>query len=60
MLFVAAQGRCQACGAALDAHWEADHRVPWCRTARTNVFEMQALCRTCNRKKGARCSNPVA
>jgi 5-methylcytosine-specific restriction endonuclease McrA len=34
--------------------WHADHIVPWSTTHRTNVQEMQALCRRCNLAKGAR------
>lgn len=53
-LFVAADGRCRICGAVLGAGWHADHVVPWSRSGRTNVNEMQALCASCNLKKGAR------
>ena len=48
-------GKCQACGMALDpANWHADHVVPYSRSGRTNVHEMQALCPACNLKKGAK------
>jgi len=54
-LFNAANGQCQQCGIALDPHdWHADHIEPWCRTRRTNVHELQALCPTCNLRKSAR------
>lgn len=52
LLWYAADGKCQRCGESLGDDWEADHIVPWVRTKRTNVHEMQALCATCNRKKG--------
>lgn len=54
LLWLAADGKCQICGCDLGDNWEADHIVPWKETQRTNLFEMQALCKTCNRKKGAK------
>jgi 5-methylcytosine-specific restriction endonuclease McrA len=54
-LWYAADGKCQQCGAALDPkNWHADHIEAWIRTGRTNIHEMQALCPSCNLKKGAR------
>lgn len=53
-LWLAARGKCQSCGRELSGEWHADHVTPWCVTRRTNVHEMQALCRECNLKKGAR------
>ncbi len=42
-------------GHALDpANWHADHIVPYSRSGRTNVHEMQALCPVCNLKKGTK------
>lgn len=54
LLWQAAGGKCQLCGVELDDTWEADHVVPWRLTHRTNVHEMQALCASCNGKKGGR------
>lgn len=51
LLWYAADGKCQICGGELGDDWEADHIVPWSKTKRTNLFEMQALCRQCNRRK---------
>ena len=53
LLYEAANGLCQLCGVPLGESWHADHVVPWSITHRTNVFEMQALCATCNQRKGA-------
>lgn len=53
LLFMNQQGRCAACGIALDDSWHADHVVPWVITQDTNVHEMQALCAPCNLAKGA-------
>ena len=53
VLWRAAGGKCEQCGVPLGQDWEADHIVPWRLTHRTNVHEMQALCRDCNGKKGA-------
>jgi superfamily II DNA or RNA helicase len=52
-LWIAADGRCQRCEQPLGDDWQADHRIPWSATRRTNVNEMQALCAACNRRKGA-------
>jgi len=54
LLFARAKGLCQICGKRLGKGRHADHIVPWCKTKRTNVFEMQATCRDCNLKKGAK------
>ena len=52
-LWIHANGKCQICGCDLGEDWHADHIVPWCVTKRTNVHEMQALCPSCNLKKGS-------
>jgi len=53
-LWFAADGKCQRCGKQLDPeNWHADHVVPWSKTRRTNVHEMQALCPDCNLRKGS-------
>lgn len=52
-LWLAADGKCQLCGRDLPEDWHADHIVPYSETERTNVHEMQALCPTCNLRKGA-------
>lgn len=52
LLWYAADGKCQRCGAPLGDGWHADHIVPWVLTHETNVHDMQALCPNCNRKKG--------
>lgn len=54
LLWYAAEGKCRICGGPLGDDWEADHIVPYSLTQRTNVHEMQPLCKSCNRKKGAR------
>ena len=53
-LFIAAGGKCQACGEELGAGWHADHVIPWSKAKRTNIHEMQALCPHCNLSKGAK------
>ena len=48
-------GRCAICDCELDPdNWHADHVVPWSISRRTVVHEMQALCPTCNLKKGSK------
>ena len=44
-LYHNADGLCQKCGNPLPDSWHADHVIPWSLTQRTNVLEMQALCR---------------
>lgn len=45
--------RCAICGESLtDDNTELDHTIPYRLTNTTNSHDMQALCRTCNRKKG--------
>lgn len=46
-------GKCAICGKALERGWHADHVVPWSKSGRTNVHEMQPLCPRCNIRKGA-------
>lgn len=53
LLWIAADGKCQSCGRPLPDDWHADHIVPYIVRGRTNVHEMQALCPTCNLRKGA-------
>lgn len=53
-LFNDYDGKCALCGVALGDDWHADHIVPWCKTGRTNVYEMQPTCSDCNLKKGSK------
>lgn len=57
-LAVGANGLCILCKEPLGADWEADHIVPWSQKADTNVHDMQATCRSCNRKKGVKTTLP--
>ena len=54
VLLILADGRCQICGDMLGDDWEPDHIVPFSKGGLTDVTNGQALCRSCNRKKGAR------
>lgn len=53
-LYLAAGGYCALCGSELTRDWEADHIVPFARGGATTLENGAALCRTCNRAKGAR------
>ncbi len=53
-LYLAADGRCSECGTELEAAWHADHITPFARSRRTDVADGQALCPSCNLRKGAR------
>ena len=55
-LYLAADGRCSGCGAELEPGWHADHVQPWSRDGQTDVINGQALCPTCNLKKGSKVS----
>ena len=51
-LFIISGGKCQICNQYLTEDWEPDHIIPYCQGGATDVTNGQALCRTCNRKKG--------
>jgi len=58
LIWHAQGGICTWCGEPLDEDdWEIDHPEPWRITHRTNVHELEALHRKCNREKGG--SAPV-
>jgi hypothetical protein len=45
------QGKCVQCGSTDDLHF--DHKVPWSKGGTNTVNNIQLLCGTCNRAKGA-------
>lgn len=49
-----AGGKCESCGEELRRDWHADHVKPWSKAGATDVANGQALCATCNLKKGNR------
>lgn len=53
-LYLAADGKCTACGDDLQPGWHADHMQPHSRGGATDVINGQALCPTCNLKKGSK------
>lgn len=53
-LFLAAEGRCARCGAALAPGWHADHVEPVRTGGPTTPANGQALCPQCNLRKGGR------
>lgn len=52
-LYIIAGGKCQICNQYLTEDWEPDHIIPYSRGGLTDIVNAQALCRSCNRKKGA-------
>ena len=48
-----AGGRCTQCGQALASDFHADHRIPFAHGGPTLIQNGQALCRSCNQRKGA-------
>lgn len=51
-LYLAADGRCTECGAELEPGWHADHVDPYLAGGPTDVINGQALCPSCNLRKG--------
>lgn len=51
-LYLAQNGRCANCGNELEPSWHADHMKAWSHGGPTDVTNGQALCPTCNLKKG--------
>lgn len=46
---------CEICGTRLTPdNFHADHKIPYSLGGRTEVYNGQALCSTCNLKKGNR------
>lgn len=54
VLYLASGGNCETCGAELGPGWHGDHVKPWSVGGETDVINGQALCPTCNLKKGDR------
>lgn len=48
---------CELCGEKLSPdNFHADHKIPYSLGGKTTVYNGQALCSTCNLKKGNRIS----
>ena len=52
------KGICQICGMP-DAHIQFDHKVPQERLGKTEVYNIQLLCRTCNVEKRGVCKRCI-
>lgn len=52
-LYLAADGQCTACGVELQPGWHSDHVTPFSAGGPTDIINGQALCPTCNLKKGS-------
>ena len=46
--------QCEACGKELGDDWQADHIKPWSKGGKTEPKNSQALCKSCNLKKGSK------
>ena len=53
-LSILAGGVCQQCGTSLNGILHGDHIKPYCKGGSTTLANGQALCPTCNLKKGAK------
>jgi len=51
-LAMASNWKCSICGISLPKHWHSDHKIPFSKGGKTDVINGQALCPTCNLKKG--------
>lgn len=60
VLYVASGGKCARCGLPLGTDWESDHIIPHSKGGTTIVENGQALCKRCNREKGAGMDNSKA
>lgn len=58
-LFQIAAGRCEQCGAPLAVGWHGDHVQPFSAGGATDVINGQALCPTCNLRKGAKVKSQI-
>lgn len=58
-LYLAAGGRCCKCGRELEPGWHADHVYPWIAGGPTSVSNGQALCDTCNLRKGSKMASRI-
>jgi 5-methylcytosine-specific restriction endonuclease McrA len=52
VLLAVAGGCCQICGDVLPKDWHADHKIPWSAGGPTDLLNGQALCASCNLRKG--------
>lgn len=51
-LYLAQDGKCAECGDELEKSWHADHVKAWSHGGPTDVVNGQAMCPTCNLRKG--------
>lgn len=51
--------KCQFCSTPLDQeNFEADHKIAYALGGATSVYNAQALCRDCNRRKSDKLQEP--
>ena len=55
-IFIQSGGKCANCGKIFKnfSDFEADHVIAWAKGGKTTIANAQALCKSCNRSKGAR------
>jgi superfamily II DNA or RNA helicase len=52
-MYLASDGTCSSCGCHLLTGWHGDHIQPFALGGQTDIVNGQALCPTCNLKKGS-------
>ncbi len=53
-LYLSQDGHCALCGVELEPGWHADHMQAWSKGGPTDTINGQALCPTCNLRKGSK------
>ena len=54
VLYLTSGGICSVCGEPLGEDWESDHVIPHSKGGKTIFNNGQAICKKCNREKGAK------
>lgn len=53
-LYIMADGKCQICKEQLGDDWQVDHKIPYWFCKKTELANLQAVCKHCNLIKGGK------